>query len=340
MNRRAFLAASASLSAVAACAPLMTQLPARPDVGFGGPRLDGDSFISFDGARLGMTTWPTEGEPTAVIVALHGMNDYANAFHIAAPIWAQQGMATYAFDQRGYGRSPDRGVWAGQDLIRRDVETFIGLVRARHPGVSLTLMGESMGGADAIITMAQPDAPKVDRIVLLAPAVWGWSNQPIPYKTALWITAHVAGPKVMQPPEMLVRNIWPTDNRDELRAMGRDKLMVWGARNDTLYGMVDLMEQAWAATGRLGPPVLYCYGKHDPIIPAKPSFQAAGRLKKTDRSAYYADGYHLLTRDRNGPNVIADVAAFIRDPRAPLPSGAPTIPGAPTLPNRQMASGV
>jgi alpha-beta hydrolase superfamily lysophospholipase len=338
MNRRAFLAASASLSAVAACAPVI-QSAYRPEVGFAGPRLTDEAFISFDGASLGLTVWPAEGETTGVVCALHGMNDYANAFHLIAPVLASQGIATYAFDQRGYGRSPNRGVWAGQDLIKRDVETFIGVVRAKHPGLPLTLMGESMGGADAILTMAQPDAPAVDRIVLLAPAVWGWSNQPIPYKTALWITAHVAGPKVMEPPEILVRNIWPTDNKDELRAMGRDKWMVWGARNDTLYGMVDLMEQAWAQVGKLKPPVLYCYGKHDPIIPAKPSFQAAARLKKTDRSAYYADGYHLLTRDMNGPNVIADVAAFIRDPRAPLPSGAPVIPGAPTLPNSRVASG-
>lgn len=338
MNRRAFLAAASGLPLAAACAPVI-QSAFRPQVGFGGPRLEPDGFVSFDGARLGLTVWPTPEEPRAVVAALHGMNDYANAFHIIAPALAQQGIATYAFDQRGYGRSPNRGVWAGQDLIKRDVVTFIGLLRARHPGAQLTLMGESMGGADAIVTMAEPDAPAVDRIVLLAPAVWGWSNQPIPYKTALWITAHLAGPKVMEPPEVLVRNIWPTDNRDELRAMGQDRWMVWGARNDTLYGMVDLMEQAWASTGKLKAPVLYCYGKHDPIIPARPSFQAAGRLKKTDRSAYYAKGYHLLTRDLNGPNVIADVAAFINDPRAPLPSGAPVIPGAPTLPNRQVAGG-
>lgn len=338
MNRRAFLVASASLSA-AACAPVI-QSAYRPQVGFQGPRLEGDVFVSFDGARLGLTTWEAQTEPTAVICALHGMNDYANAFHLIAPVLAEQGMTTYAFDQRGYGRSPNRGVWAGQALIKQDVETFIGLVRARHPGVPLTLMGESMGGADAIVTMAEPDAPAVDRIVLLAPAVWGWSNQPLPFKTALWITAHVAGPRVMEPPEMLVRHVWPTDNRDELIAMGRDKWMLWGARNDTLYGMVSLMEQAWASTGKLKAPVLYCYGKHDPIIPARPSFQAAGRLKPTDRSAYYKTGYHLLTRDKNGPNVIADVAAFIRDPGAPLPSGAPTIPGAPTLPNSRVASGL
>jgi hypothetical protein len=33
-------------------------------------------------------------------------------------------------------------------------------------------------------------------------------------------------------------------------------------------------------------------------------------------------------RDKEGPLVWRDVLAFIRDPAAPLPSGAPAIPGA------------
>jgi hypothetical protein len=40
-----------------------------------------------------------------------------------------------------------------------------------------------------------------------------------------------------------------------------------------------------------------------------------------------------MTRDRQGPLVWEDLLSFIRDPQAPLPSGAPTIPGSPTQPN-------
>ena len=38
-------------------------------------------------------------------------NDYANAFHMAAPYWAERGVKTYAYDQRGFGRSYGRGEW-------------------------------------------------------------------------------------------------------------------------------------------------------------------------------------------------------------------------------------
>jgi alpha-beta hydrolase superfamily lysophospholipase len=66
-------------------------------------------------------------------VALHGMNDYGEAFYLAGPYWAKQGVATYAFAARGQGRSPRRGVWGGQKLMPEDARTAIGVARRTHP---------------------------------------------------------------------------------------------------------------------------------------------------------------------------------------------------------------
>ena len=54
-------------------------------------------------------------------------------------------------------------------------------------------------------------------------------------------------------------------------------------------------------------------------------FQAFGRAVDTLGGRYWS-------AEDVGVSV-ADIAAFIRDSAAPLPSGAPTIPGAPTPPN-------
>jgi len=131
---------------------------------------------------------------------------------------------------------------------------------------------------------------------------------------------------VIKPPRWVTDRVHASDNLEELMAMGRDPMMIWGARNDTLYGLVALMQAAWEAAGRIRVPVGYFYGARDEVIPARPSFEAAARLKASDHTAYYAQGYHLLLRDHQRAVVIDDVAAFMLDPAAPTPSGAPPIP--------------
>ena len=325
ITRRSLLGLAVG-AGLAGCAPMM-QLAGRPELGFTGPRFEGDWFITFDGARLGLTSWQAQGaDPWAVIVGLHGMNAYARSFRLAAPFWAAQGIATYAYDQRGFGRSPNRGVWASDQAFTEDLRTAVILARARHPGAIIAVAGESMGGAVAVEAFASDRPPPADRLILLAPAVWGWSNQPLPYATSLWFTAHIAPEVVVTPPRLVTTHITTSDNRAELIDMGRDPLMIWGARPSALLGLVGLMERAWRGTGRLRVPTAYFYGARDQVIPARPSRQAAGRLGGSQRTAFYADGYHLLLVDRQAETIWRDVAAFVRDPAAPFPSSAPPIP--------------
>jgi alpha-beta hydrolase superfamily lysophospholipase len=118
----------------------------------------------------------------------------------------------------------------------------------------------------------------------------------------------------------------PSDNLEELRRMARDPNLIWGARPDALYGLVDLMERASDDIARLVVPTLYLAGAKDEIITRKPTLRAAERLPTGARSAYYPDGWHLLLADLQRERVYEDVLAFVRDPAAVLPSGAPPIP--------------
>jgi acylglycerol lipase len=329
MNRRAF--GLLSFASLAACAPVV-QMAATPGVSFAGPRLEADVLVSFDGVRLPMTVWPATdatgapAEPWAVILALHGMDDYAQAWVTAGPYWAVRGITTYAYDQRGHGRGPRRGFWGGEGLMAEDVRTACALLRARYPKAILAVVGESMGGAVAITAFASANPPDVDRLVLLSPAVWGWSEQPITSSLALWLVAHADPAMVLTPPEWVYRHHQATDNIARLRAMGRDRNMIFKTRVDAAYGLVNLMQDADVEIGRLRIPTLYAYGAHDNLIPRHAAFRAAARLGAQGRTAYYKDGWHLLNRDLHANAVLEDVLNFIRDPAAPLPSGAPPIP--------------
>ncbi|MGZ6010915.1 MAG: alpha/beta fold hydrolase [Caulobacteraceae bacterium] len=310
---------------LAACAPVL-QKALTPGAAFPGPRFEGDRFVSFDGARLGLQTWRADGEPSVVIVGLHGMNDYSAAFHLAAPFWAGQGITTYAFDQRGFGRSPERGVWAGEDLMTSDLRAACAVARRLHPRAILAVAGESMGGAVAVAAFASDQPPDADRLILLSPAVWGFSQQPLTYSASLWVASHTLPRYVVEPPSFLTRHIWASDNVRELIRMGQDAQMIFGSRFDTLYGLVSLMETAWRRIDRLQVPALYMYGAHDKIIPPQAAISAAARLRPPGRTLYYRNGWHLLLRDLQAKTVWTDAEAFIRDPAGPMPSGALSIP--------------
>ncbi len=313
------------LLSLAACAPVVQQA-GRPDAAFQGPRLKDRDFVSFDGTRLGLQHWDAPGQPWAVIVGLHGMNDYSGAFDLAGPYWAAHGVTTLAYDQRGFGRSEPRGIWGGRSLMNQDLRTLTALARQRYPNAVVAVVGVSMGGAVAIDAFSSGEPPTADRLVLASPAVWGWSDQPLANKIVLWLASHTIRGTVIKPPSFLLEHIQATDNIAELRRMSRDPELIWGARTDTLYGLVGTMQAGWRGTANLPVPAFYLYGAKDQIIGKTPAFQAASRLKPTDRTAYYADGYHLLLVDLENPKVWDDVLSFVRDPKAALPSGAPPIP--------------
>ncbi|MFP4002675.1 MAG: lysophospholipase [Alphaproteobacteria bacterium] len=308
-----------AVALAAACAPRVQELGPAAFKGGVKPRITESGFITPDGRTLGLTVWKAP-EPRAIIVALHGMNDYARAFALPAAWWAEHaGITTYAYDQRGFGRSPGRGIWPGHELLKADLDLFIQLVRIRHPGLPVYVLGDSMGGAVAIATAAQY-RPEVEGMILVAPALWGWSTLPFGHRALLWLSAHLF-------PGMEVTgsglDILPSDNIEELRRMSKDPLVIKGTRTDAVYGIVELMEHAYKSVPEVGLPGLLAYGEKDQIIPKKPVQHAITRFCAPLKVAIYPDGYHLLLRDLQAETVWRDVAAWIGNGGdGGLPSGA------------------
>ena len=294
------------------------------------PRFEQDRFISFDGAELGLTVWDGKG-PNAgeiVIVGLHGMNDWANAFHMAAPWWAERGVTTYAYDQRGFGRSPGRGVWPEEELLREDLRTAVRIARQQHPDAILAVVGISMGGAVAMTAFGSDQPPEdVDRLVLSGPGLRGWGALPLLYRPSLWLSARLRRSWVVRPPKFV--EIWPSDNIEMLRRNGRDEMMLRNNRIDMVEGVVALMERAHERADALPLNTLLTYGAKDQVIPPAGMKRTAARLPGHVRTAYYPDGYHMLLRDLQAETVFEDVLAFLEDPDAALPSGVAAIPWAP-----------
>jgi len=302
-----------------ACAPRIQP----PGPGPATPAIAADHLLMEDGAVLPLRVWKPAGEqPRAVVLALHGFNDYSRAFEDPAVHWATQGIATYAFDQRGFGETPYRGVWPGEARMIEDLRIAATLVRQENPGRPFYLLGESMGGA-VIMAAAAADPPvQADGYILAAPAIWGRETQGAVQSGTLWLAAHTV-PWLTLTGEGL--NIHPSDNIQMLREMWYDPLVIKEARVDALWGLTKMMDLAFAAAPAADRRSLMLYGSREDVLPDSAVVAALRRLPPADTGgpmvAIYPNGYHMLLRDLGAEAVLDDIAAWIADPEAPLPSG-------------------
>src|SRR3984957_8096235 len=129
------------------------------------------NFDGLGGVRIVYDVWTPEVPPRAVVVLSHGLGEYARRYDQVAHRFGADGLATYALDHRGHGRSD------GKRMLVRDIseytgdfDTLVGIAKREHPGLKCIVLGHSMGGGIVFAYgVERPD--NYDLMVLSAPAV-------------------------------------------------------------------------------------------------------------------------------------------------------------------------
>ncbi len=114
---------------------------------------DSFTFPSQDGLDIFVYAWlPRDAAPRAVVQIAHGMAEHAGRYGRLAAALNEAGFTVYANDHRGHGRSvrqpADLGHLADRDgwtLALADLDRLNTLIRQRHPGLPVVLLGHSMG---------------------------------------------------------------------------------------------------------------------------------------------------------------------------------------------------
>jgi alpha-beta hydrolase superfamily lysophospholipase len=293
------------------------------------PELRSSYILTEDAARLPLSEWRPTGVPRAIVLGLHGFNDYRRAFEETGEFLATRGFVVYAYDQRGFGEADHAGLWYGAAQMAADLCTAVGLLRERHPGLPLYVIGESMGGAVALTTRectasgSNKGSLNIDGMVLLAPSVWGRAAMPAFYRGALWLAAHTFPAHTYNARGL---RIVATDNQAARRKLWEDSRVIKDTRADAIWGLVGLMDQALAAAPAADLPTLVLYGEHDEIIPKKAfcRWLAGQNGSSVHRAVIYPNGWHMLTRDLQAAIVLRDISDWLTNPAASLPSGAET----------------
>ena len=283
-------------------------------------RYETDHFRTGDNAKLPLKEWWNDDteKTEAIIIALHGFNDYSNAFSTVGPYFAARNIALIAYDQRGFGQAPKPGIWAGKSNLIQDAVEAVIAVHDKHPDTPIYLLGESMGGAVVINIIAQEHPDFVQGAILSAPAIWGDETMNGFYRMTLWLAAHTM-PSNEFTGESL--GVLPSDNIPLLMALGKDPLVIKKTRVDAVYGIVHLMDDAYRNIDKVDVPLLMLYGAKDQVIPKAPVQKALRKINTESRIAYYPDGYHMLLRDLKADIVLSDIVSWIKYRKDALPSG-------------------
>jgi alpha-beta hydrolase superfamily lysophospholipase len=288
---------------------------------------DGKYLIASDGVQLPLRVWaPGPGDPPAkaILIALHGFNEYSKIFETPAQWWSKRRIIVYAYDQRGFGETKSLGIWPGNQTLAHDLKDAVRVIAGQHPELPIYLLGVSMGGAVIMSALDEryPEsgelAGPISGIILSAPAVWGRSEMHPFFQLALWLSAHTFPANIVTGRGFGVQ---ASDNVEMLKALGRDPLIIKETRIDAVYGVVGLMDAGLAGAAGLRRPMLVLYGENDQIVPLNAIEKMRRRLDTPYRYVRYAKGWHMLLHDLQAETVWRDIAAWIDDRRAALPSG-------------------
>ena len=106
------------------------------------PYLTANSFATSDGVSLPLRQWLPEENPRTVIVALHGFNDYGNAFADIGAFFTRHGIAVLAYVPFGRTRLWRRvagrkmPTWTTEFGANTWAQFFIKYVAA-HPAITV-----------------------------------------------------------------------------------------------------------------------------------------------------------------------------------------------------------
>jgi acylglycerol lipase len=275
-----------------------------------------------DGADLHYLHWSDpQAEPWAVVVFLHGIASHAGWFAETAADLAQRGVAVYAPDRRGSGRSSGRrGHLARYTLALDDVDQVVRLVAAEQPGTPLFLAASSWAAKLAVVYATQP-AP-LSGLLLLGPGMLPRVNLS-PLRQVVILVGQLVAPTarltIPLTPELYTTN---PPYRDLIRG---DRLRLLQATTRLFWETGRLDRRRARASARLRLPLLVLQGEDDAMMDVPATRRWFEGLAVQDKTyVAYPGAGHTLDFEPDRARYLADLLAWLSSrvaARSPHPTG-------------------
>ncbi|HET6853864.1 MAG TPA: alpha/beta hydrolase [Pyrinomonadaceae bacterium] len=270
---------------------------------------------TFDGAgglKIFSRSWQPEGKTRGVVVIVPGFNSHSGQYLWVGEQFAAKGLAAYAIDLRGRGRSEGERYYVEKiEDYTGDVATLVRTAKSENPGLPVFLLGHSAGGVVSCIYTLDHQS-EIDGLICESFAY----DLPAPdivlsfLKGLSYITKHT--------------HVFTLHNE----IFSRDPRVVESMNNDPLiHGESQPVQTAKVmldAAGRLHEefpfiklPVLILHGTEDKATNPSGSQFFYDHTGSTDKTLKLYEGhYHDLLNDVDKEIVMADITNWI-DARVP-----------------------
>jgi alpha-beta hydrolase superfamily lysophospholipase len=274
------------------------------------PEITEQSFKGVSGLSIFTRSWRPAAEPRGVVVIAHGFNSHSGQYGWTAEQFLDAGLAVYALDHRGRGKSEGERFHVENfaDYVD-DLATFMDLVKSQEPGLPVFLLGHSAGGVIASLYALDHQ----NELAGLISESFAFELPAPGFALALLKgLGRIA-------PHLRVLKLKNEDfSRDPkiVEAMDRDPLIAGENQTaSTIAGLVRADEKLRVEFPRITLPLLIVHGTADKA--AKPSgsrffYETAGSGDKTLK--LYQGAFHDPLSDVGKENVIADMLNWI-EPR-------------------------
>jgi alpha-beta hydrolase superfamily lysophospholipase len=286
-----------------------------------------------DGVRLAYRRWLPEGTLRGTVLVVHGASEHSGRYGRLARALTARGLAVYAHDLRGHGRTaestgPGRFGAGGADALLADVRAVAAVAAGEHPGLPTVLLGHSMG---SIVALAAAEEERGDLTGLVLSGPVGVAPHLAEAVTALEAsTAAGAGDVPLDALGAFNQSFEPA--RTPFDWLSRDPAEVDAYLADPLCGDRMPLTTGYAAgvfglavrsataesVGRLpeGLPVLLLAGQRDPVggVEAAQVTALADLLRARGLPVelhVYPDARHEVFNETNRDEVTGDLLAWL-----------------------------
>jgi alpha-beta hydrolase superfamily lysophospholipase len=263
-----------------------------------------------DDGTMSYRVLPPGGSPAAAVLFAHGFAESAMRHAPTLEALAAAGIAAYAYDLRGHGRSPgSRGFIRRFDDLLDASALARAWVAAESPGIPLFLMGYSLGGLVSVRS-AERDPDGIDGVVLVSPGFEIAHDLPA-FVRRLGIVAGEIVPHVPVA-QLRLKHLRPDEARTQSlidALLPRDPLIP--AR--TAGELIRASDAAFAAEVTYRVPTLVLHGELDRVVPLASARRFVERASGAEATLdVMPGGHHDLLHGRDADAVRAAVLAWIR----------------------------